>query len=184
MPIKIRLSAIFVILTLFSCADSTPSAPTCRTLNPVSNVENTAASSPQAAACIIRVQDSLLLIEHRGSGKLDFPGGTQQPNEPLPCTAHRETWEETGLNVLVGPKLSVTTNGLALYACHTNAGIDTLPSNFAAPPWAKIEVKGLKKVAPFSLTHSQLRFADDLIPLRDAFAAYSQYETQFKAHNP
>ncbi|MCU7553066.1 NUDIX hydrolase [Alteromonas sp. ASW11-19] len=157
-----RLSVILAVLTIFGCADNAPQPPVCRTSASVS-IEGS------AAACIIRTQNTLLFITHRLSGKLDVPGGGRTDDSSLACTAHRETWEETGLNVEVGPVLGTTANGMVLFYCAESANLAALPSEFAAPGWAAVEVAGLQKTSPFELRHEQLRFADDLVPLRDAF---------------
>lgn len=121
----------------------------------------------------------MLLVAHRLTGRLDFPGGGKGDDESLACTAHREVWEETGFNVLVGPKLAVTENGMALFACQAGDDLASLPDSFPAPPWAQVEVEGLTKVDPFLIDHKALRFSQDLLPLRDAFTAYTM-----KGHNP
>lgn len=157
-----RLSVILAVLTIFGCADSAPAPPVCRSSAPASVEGN-------AAACIIRTQHTLLFIQHRLTGRLDVPGGGRQQDSSLACTAHRETWEETGLNVEVGAVLGTTSHGMVLFHCTQTANLAALPAEFAAPDWAAVEVSGLHKVSPFDLRHEQLRFADDLVPLRDAF---------------
>jgi 8-oxo-dGTP pyrophosphatase MutT (NUDIX family) len=125
-----------------------------------------------AAACLVKTNNKVLLVEHRLSGKLDFPGGGVLENESVACTAHRETWEETGFNVEVTQYLSTISNGLAIFGCDLDAGIETLPDAFDAPPWAKLEIKKLVKADPFTLDHDAMRFADDLIPLRDGYTQF------------
>ncbi|MDO6565706.1 NUDIX hydrolase [Alteromonas sp. 1_MG-2023] len=139
-----------------------PEAPFCRSVNNAKHTQET-------AACIIKVQNRALLIKHRLSNRLDFPGGGKKDNESLACAAHRETWEETGFNVEVGRKLAVTKNNLALFECTLDAGVELLPNVFDAPPWAKLEVVELVQADPFMLTHVELRFPDDLIVFRDSF---------------
>ena len=176
MVILFRLSAIFAVLTLFACSQSSPSAPVCRVSDALlaqkvgSDVEGKI--TPIAAACLIKAKDKVLLVKHRLSGKLDFPGGGLQENETVACTAHRETWEETGFNVEVTQYLSSTPNGLVIFGCDLDAGVETLPDTFDAPPWAKLEVIKLVKVDPFKLDHESMRFADDLIPLRDGYTQF------------
>ena len=176
MVILFRLSAIFAVLTLFACSQPFPSSPMCRVSDALlSESFHSGAStniSPVGAACLIKTGKDVLLVEHRLSGKLDFPGGTLDDNESLACTAHRETWEETGFNVEVSAYLSTTSNGLVLFGCNLDAGIERLPASFDAPHWAKIEVVRLVKADPFMLDHDALRFADDLIPLRDGYTQF------------
>ena len=54
------------------------------------------------AGCMIRVGDQMLTVRHLRTGKLGLPGGKPKEQESAQCTAHRETWEETGIDVRVG----------------------------------------------------------------------------------
>ena len=81
--------------------------------------------TPIAAACLIKTKDKVLLVKHRLSGKLDFPGGGLHENETVACTAHRETWEETGFNVEVTQYLSTTPNGLVIFGCDPRPAFTT-----------------------------------------------------------
>ncbi len=172
----IRLSAILAVLTLFSCSPSIPSTPYCRVSDvlqgELSNSNNSQFNDFFAAACLIKTQNDVLLIRHRLSGKLDFPGGGRKDNESAACTAHRETWEEIGLNVEIQQFLGTTSNGLLLFGCHTQAGVASLPNRFEPPSWATLEVDTIEKADPFLLRHNAMRFPDDLIPLRDGYVAY------------
>ena len=129
-------------------------------------------ATAKGAACIIESQEKVVLIRHRLTGKLDFPGGGFSGDNSTACTAHRETWEETGFNVSVETYLAKTNNGLLLFGCDLDAGIDTLPDVFEPPPWATIEVSAIEKVDPFLIDHQDLRFEDDLILLRDSFISF------------
>lgn len=170
-----RLSSIFVVLTLFSCTESTPSQPVCRV---ASATPTHTTHSETAAACIIKVQNEALLIHHRVSNRLDFPGGKQEGSETLACTAHRKAWETTGFNVEVGDKLAVTPHGVALFGCELNAGIESLPASFAPPQWAKLAVIAVVKTDPFLLQHDDLRYPDELIPFLNGFTALSPSNTR------
>jgi 8-oxo-dGTP pyrophosphatase MutT (NUDIX family) len=54
------------------------------------------------AGCFLVDKQKLLVVQviHNGRG-LDIPGGTSEKGESAQCTAARETFEETGLNVIV-----------------------------------------------------------------------------------
>lgn len=171
-----HLSAILLILPLFSCSQSAPSTPVCRVQS-----EIIIDSISKSAGCIIPIAEKVLLIQHRLSGRLDIPGGGQNDGESLACAAHRETWEETGLNVVVGELVAHTSNGMALFACSQDAGYEALPNAIAAPAWATLEVKGLVKVKPFDLDDDKLRFKDDLVPLLDGFVAASAGSHELKS---
>ena len=79
MAILFRLSAIFAVLTLFACTHPSPDPPICRVSNSLvqvqQNIDQQAQASPIAAACLIKANSKVLLVEHRLSGKFDFPGG-------------------------------------------------------------------------------------------------------------
>lgn len=158
----IRLSVIFAVLTIIGCSADAPAPPMCRDASEY-------AGNNDNAACLIRTDDRLLLIRHRLSGKLDLPGGGKREGETLACAAHRETWEETGLNVMVADVLGTSANGLVIFHCQEQANLAALPDEFSPPDWASLEVTSLHKVNPFELEHDDLRFADDLLPLRDGF---------------
>jgi 8-oxo-dGTP pyrophosphatase MutT (NUDIX family) len=82
---------------------------------PACNFEGTAASAP-SAGCLI-VEDRGLLVVESMSGQLSVPGGSAAEGESAQCTAQRETWEETGLEVSVGQRLAVFETGFHLYEC-------------------------------------------------------------------
>lgn len=163
MKIRYPLSAIFAVLTLFACSDSPPSAPMCRF------VDQPALDSATAAGCIVRVNNAVLMVRHRMTGRLDIPGGGRKNNEPLACTAHRETFEETGLNVEVGSAIGKTTNGMILFECAEQANLTDLPLSFNPLGWSKAEVSELVIANLYNLSEDDLRYHDDLVPLRDAF---------------
>ena len=56
------------------------------------------------AGCMIIINGKLLVVKEQTVG-LSPPAGHSEPNETAQCTAHREAWEEVGVNVTVGKKL-------------------------------------------------------------------------------
>lgn len=168
MTLLLRLTAFFVLSTFFGCTQDSPPPPTCRT-----SVDLSVQSD--AAACLIISSNTVLLVVHKRSGKLDLPAGGSKQGESTQCTAHRETWEETGLNVEVGRQLATTSHNNPIFLCTEESGLAALPASFNAPPWSQWEVSKLVKVNPFDLHNDQLRFKDDLIPLRDAFIQARQH---------
>jgi 8-oxo-dGTP pyrophosphatase MutT (NUDIX family) len=94
------------------------------------------------AGCLIVSNDKTLLVVHRFGGKLGFPGGGGHAEESAQCTAHRETWEETGLDVTVGPLAEEFREGFMLYACDPGPGV-TSESAPALKSWSKLEISGL-----------------------------------------
>lgn len=125
---------VLLSAALFAAA-CTSEAPACR-------VDSDAADTLRGdAGCLIVSSNKTLLVVHRFGGKLGFPGGGAHGDEPAQCTAHRETWEETGLDVTVGALVQEFRAGFLLYACDPGPGITT----DSAPPlksW-KLEISGL-----------------------------------------
>lgn len=98
------------------------------------------------ASCFIESHERALVTRYRFSGRLIFPGGTARKNETAQCTAHRETWEETGLDVTVGP-LWTRSGGptIYIYKCAATPSIsaETIP----VLPWrSRIEVSDIQWV--------------------------------------
>ena len=165
------LTAIICVLTLFGCQPLAPAAPSCR-LTSEGHVQ-TANVEATAAACLIRLESTVLLVRHRLSGKLDYPAGGIKPDENPRCAAHRETWEETGFNVEVGRLLTYSSSGMPIFHCKGEPSLTALADIVAAPEWAQLEVTELLRVNPFEINDEELRFKDDLVPLRDAFVLAS-----------
>ena len=142
-----------LLLGLAGCAD----APPCRI----------AAGAVDEARlngiCLVVVDERVLAVRHRASGKYDLPGGRRRPEETAQCTAHRETWEETGLDVTVGRRLATFSNA-ALYGCRLDVEIGNEP-----PPGTPhtFEVTGVEWVEPALLERGSWRFEDRF----DAIAA-------------
>lgn len=121
------------------------------------------------AGCIIPVRNSLVTVTHRLSGKLDIPGGTSDGKESAACTAHRETWEETGFNVEVKQLLGVNENGYHYYACQLSGDFVGEIKEFPLPESARNEVSQILLMDPFVITEQQWRFENRLPALRDMF---------------
>ncbi|XOV80714.1 MAG: NUDIX hydrolase [Aestuariibacter sp.] len=170
-----RLNVKHLIVTLFSslllsCNSEAPNPPICR-IDAV-HLDVTAGN----AGCIIRVGQRLLTIKHRLSGKLDTPGGGGDENESAQCTAHRETWEETGFNVEVGPLLGIAKNGFRYYQCQLDDDFGGELFEFPVPEWSHSEVNGIQLIEPFSTTHKQWRHPDRLVNLRSMFVEAGKSE--------
>ena len=110
------------------------------------------------ASCLILHGDKVLLITHRWGGKLGVPGGTQEPEELAQCTAHRETLEETGLQVVVGERLQVMKNGFHLYRCMpAEPLLEEMP--LSLPAAARMEVSDIGWYSLADLRRADWRFA-------------------------
>jgi 8-oxo-dGTP pyrophosphatase MutT (NUDIX family) len=93
------------------------------------------------AGCLIVNNGRVLVLRHQPTGKIGLPGGTPRSGERAACTAHRETFEETGLTVEIGPFVAQMDNGFLVYACRlADSGY---PENFTVPPHARGEVQAI-----------------------------------------
>lgn len=152
-PCKQNLALLLLSTVLVvSCSDAPPPTPVCRVSD--AHVDDAMGN----AGCIIRVNDKLVTIGHRQTGALDIPGGTANEGEQSQCTAHRETFEETGFNVEVGKLLGVAKNGFRFYQCDLSNGLDTDIEIYPVPDWAGIEVAYIKRTDPFDTLASEWRY--------------------------
>lgn len=106
------------------------------------------------AACVVIVDQRLLVIRHRPTGRLDLPGGRSKSGESARCTAQRETWEETGLEVRVGEALGGRRD---LFRCTPLQAV----SPASDPPlrwWSAVEASAVLWVDPRSVQDSQWRY--------------------------
>jgi 8-oxo-dGTP pyrophosphatase MutT (NUDIX family) len=114
--------------------------------------------------CIVRSGDRVLATIHRFTGKLDLPGGRREGDETGQCTAHRELWEETGLDGTVG-ELLIERNSTLLFDCRLPASVDPT-RKVSVPPWAHIEVAGIEWIDPNEQKPDDWRFPQELETLR------------------
>ena len=79
----------------------------------------------RSAGCYIADEHGVVVTIGRLNGRLQLPAGSRESGESPPCTARRETLEETGLQVRVGEALEVSNNGrFVLYRCVPETPLD------------------------------------------------------------
>ncbi|WP_159931230.1 NUDIX hydrolase [Oceanicoccus sp. KOV_DT_Chl] len=88
------------------------SAPIC----PANDTLPAAERFAPSAGCLTLVDGKLLVVEDFNQ-KLSIPGGSSQKNETSRCTAHRETWEETGISTIPFTFIHQFDSGFHLYHC-------------------------------------------------------------------
>jgi 8-oxo-dGTP diphosphatase len=93
----------------------TPLLIACRDLPPACPFTGQGELAP-SAGCFAYQDGKVLLVQYY-SGSVSPPGGSAESGEIAQCTAHRETWEETGLSLMPGPRLAVFDTGFHLYQC-------------------------------------------------------------------
>ena len=106
-----RLPALLAALLLAGC--SSHEAPPCPYLG-----EPDFAPS---GGCLAVVHGKILVVESRRGG-VSPPGGKSLPGESAQCTAHRETFEETGLDLIPRQLIHVFDTGFHLYFCEIHSG--------------------------------------------------------------
>ena len=78
-----------------------------------------------SAGCLAVVHGKILVVESRKGG-LTPPGGKSRPGESAQCAAHRETLEETGLDLMPQQLLAVFDTGFHLYYGDIHADSGTI----------------------------------------------------------
>jgi 8-oxo-dGTP pyrophosphatase MutT (NUDIX family) len=107
----VRGALLLVLVLLGACSNAT--VLPC----PYTGTPQYAAS----AGCLAIVHGRILLVDSRKGG-LTPPGGKVRAGESAQCAAHRETLEETGLDLMPGQLLRVFDTGFHLYHCEIHAG--------------------------------------------------------------
>ena len=82
-----------------------------------------------SAGCLTVVHGRILVVEAREGG-LTPPGGKSLNGESAQCTAHRETFEETGLDLIPRDLVSTFDTGFNLYYCEIHAGSGGIDTDF------------------------------------------------------
>ena len=136
---SLSMRFLFLVATVSPTAACTPAPPCAIDQSHVDQHKGN-------ASCFIESNGRALVTWVRFSGRLVFPGGTARKNETAQCTAHRETWEETGLDVTVG-HLWTRSDGptIYIYKCAATPSIsaETIP----ILPWrSRIEVSDIQWV--------------------------------------
>lgn len=114
------ISRFFTLLLLGLLLSGCWSPPDC---------PQTVHSSPAVSAGCMVIENHKLLVAQTYSGVISIPGGSANGNEFSHCTAHRETWEETGLSVEPTELIRIFDNGFHLYRCrwHGKQGETSAP---------------------------------------------------------
>ena len=155
----------YVVLALAATVACSSDTPPCRA---AAGSEDRHSGN---AGCLIRKDRRLLVVRHRLGGKLGFPAGRGKAGESARCTAHRETWEESGVDVEVGRLLGVfrVDGPFYLYACTPGS---RLASNqeLPVPAWARVEITAIEWVSPKDLEADAWRFPEQFPRVQRLFA--------------
>jgi len=158
----LKLLTFICTLAIAGCIKPPPS-PTCR----IAKAFNADYAGP--AGCLIRVQDTLLVIKDRSTGQYDLPFGGPISTESAQCTAHRHTWQQTGFNVEVDQLLGVTRSGIMLFSCELSGGFTSDDGPIRPPSWAVSDVQKIEFINPFDTRYDVWSQPDNLVIYRDGF---------------
>lgn len=120
------------------------------------------------AGCLVRVGERMLVLQHRWGGYLGIPGGRGRAGESAQCTAHRETWEETGLDVEVGQLLMGFVNGFSVFACRSTEPVPR-DADIPLPDHATNEISGVLLRHPDDIDADDWRFPSQWGTIRALF---------------
>ncbi|MCB1173267.1 MAG: NUDIX hydrolase [Leptospiraceae bacterium] len=118
------------------------------------------------AGCLILVQDKLLVVRDRESGRWGFPAGGPQGQEGIACTAVRETFEETGLRVQSRALIAfLPAKNFYLFECRLTTGGLDLPAagennNLMVPEFSQNEILAIRLIEIDSLIAADWRFPE------------------------
>ena len=99
-----------VCLLLTACAAGPPPCP----------YRGTPDVAP-SAGCLAVIHSRVLVVSNP-EGRVGPPGGSARGSESAQCTAHRETFEETGLTLMPRQLLRTFDTGFNLYYCEIHSG--------------------------------------------------------------
>lgn len=74
-----------------------------------------------SAGCLALIHGKILVVESARYGGITPPGGKSLPGESAQCAAHRETFEETGLDLIPRQRVAIFDTGFYLYYCEIHA---------------------------------------------------------------
>ncbi len=123
-----------------------------------------------SAGCLAVVHGRMLVVESRKGG-LTPPGGKSKPGESAQCAAHRETYEETGLELMPRHLVTVFDTGFHLYYCEIHAGSGLIE------PEALMEVRRGFWLPVDEFDQVEWRFPGQGEVLRELVASPETYQT-------
>ncbi len=141
-------------------------------------------AAPSAAACAIRHQDQLLLVQDRISSRYSLSGGYIDGDERPEQAALRELYEETGLRGAVVQELGRWQRAV-IFACRTLEPIvaqqDTAFVSILKAPNLGGEILNARLIAVDKLPREQRRFPDQLDWLQSRLDQVPESEVHWQA---
>ena len=122
------------------------------------------------AGCMVQHEGQMLVVRLRATGKLGVPGGAPQPDETVQCTAYRETWEEAGLEVIVGELLlEIPETDFYVFDCIPAEPANRPPNLDDLHTHATGEISEVLWVDPEKIERDEWRYPQGLARVQDVF---------------
>jgi ADP-ribose pyrophosphatase YjhB (NUDIX family) len=115
----------------------------------------------------------MLAVRHCQTNRLSPPAGTAADGETAQCTAYRETWEETGVEVNVGRLLSSFDDRFHLFHCLAVDESVIRNSELQVPEPFRHEICEILFLNPALSSDEDWRFPEQLPGIKDAFTRIS-----------
>ncbi len=147
-PTRLALFATLALAT--ACGFESPDCPW----------QADAARAP-SAGCFATESGALLVVQGL-NGKISLPGGSSERGESAMCTAFRETWEESGLQLVPRERVAVFETGFYLYRCER----DERSGEINPPAWRR-EVRQAFYLQPAEFGEYEWRFPEQVALLRE-----------------
>ncbi len=125
------------------------------------------------AGCLIKIDDRMLAVRHCQTNRLSPPAGTAADGETAQCTAYRETWEETGVEVNVGRLLRSFDDRFHLFHCLAVDESVIRNSKLQVPEPFRHEICEILFLNPALSSDEDWRFPEQLPGIKDAFKRIS-----------
>ncbi|RJX72858.1 phosphatase PAP2 family protein [Vibrio sinensis] len=144
----------------------------------------------KGAACLIRAEDKLVMINEIITGKISLPAGGLIDNESAQHSAEREAWEETGLIVSAQKELG-RKNGTVYFDCVADSNIVAFEfqnsfDGFELPIWFAphygVEVSSAMLVNPYEIASQQYRYPQRWQEVLNLFQEASIQEITYVSH--
>ena len=125
------------------------------------------------AGCLIKIDDKMLVVRHCQTNRLSPPAGTAAEGETAQCTAHRETWEETGVEVRAGRLLRTFDDQFHLFHCLAVDETIIKQPELQVPEPYRHEICEILSLNPSLSSDEDWRFPEQLPGIKEAFKRIS-----------
>ena len=150
----IQIGLVIAAFLLTCCGTRAPSCPPIEMKNQAELPERVAVS----AGCLVVRKQQILLIKNN-NGTISLPGGSAKKDEPANCTAHRETWEETGFDVTPLNRIRVNNNGFQLYSCALDPNLTPTMIEKTRAPF-RLEIRQTLWLSPTQFDQHSWRYPE------------------------